>query len=99
MPSITEAQQEIHRLAERDHALESVAIVAVETDAGAGLCRAVIVSQGGVTAGALLAPADWADPPGDYRVLPMPVDQVGWQLYQVLTDAGVTDISCRAERG
>ena len=99
MPSVTETQQEIHRLAERDHALESVAVVAVDTEAEAGLCRAVIVSQGGVTAGALLAPADWADPPGDYRVLPMPVDAVGWQLYQALTDAGVTDISIRAQPG
>ena len=97
MPSITETQQEMHRLAERDHALDNVAVVTVETDAGAGHCRAVIVSQQGVTAGALLAPADWVDPPGDYRMLAMPVDPVGWQLYQMLTDAGVTDISCRAE--
>ena len=84
-------------MAERDHALDNVAVVAVQTDAGAGLCRAVIVSQRGVTAGALLAPSDWVDPPGDYRMLAMPVDPVGWQLYQMLIDAGVTDISCRAE--
>lgn len=99
MTTITETQTKMRRLVSRSRADERIPIVVLSDNSWTGACRAVIVSNGHQTAGVLLMPDEWQDPPGDYRTLTEPVDTIGRQIADVLEEAGIRDIRLREATG
>lgn len=99
MTTITETQAKMRQLVNRSHTHDPIQIVVVSNGRWTGACRAVIISNGHATAGVLLLPNEWQDPPGNYRIPDAPVDDIGRQIANILQETGIHDIRLREPTG
>lgn len=96
--TMSETKQQVQQLAADCALLPHIAVIAIEDNCRPGRLRAFVISRDYATAGALLTPSNWEEPPGgEYRYLSVPADKVGWQMTDILRQAGITDIIYRDE--
>ena len=77
----------------REHAEPALTVVVVaQGDAPANLVRAHVVCFDMNTAGIIITPLHWEVPPDSGSKLWAPPDQAGWQLMDILNDAGVGQV-------
>lgn len=96
--TMSETKRKIQRLVDDCAFLPHMAVIAVEDNCRPDRFRAFIISRNSATAGALLTPPDWEEPPGGkQRYLSVPADTAGWQMTDILHQAGITDIIYRDE--
>ena len=97
-PTMSETKRKIQRLVADCAFLPHLAVVAVEDNCQPGQFQAYVISRNCTTAGALLTPSDWEDPPGGrHRYLSVPADTAGWRMTDILHQAGITEIIYRDE--
>ena len=96
--TMSETKQQVQQLAADCALLPHIAVVAIEDNCRPGRLRAFVISRNYATAGALLTPSDWQEPPGGaHGYLSVPADTAGWQMTDILRQAGITDIIYRDE--